>query len=85
LGDKGAKMDDDNVKKLAQELVNSGEKSFSKTFTLSESDDVVVVIAIRTSRNDGESMKKFSESIIRKAVAGPSGQPCPLCGGSGKR
>ncbi len=77
-------MDDDNVKKLAQELYNSGDKSFSKTFTIPESDDVIVVIAVRTSRRGEESMKKFSESIIRKAVAGPSGQPCPLCGGSGK-
>ena len=77
-------MDEDNVKKLAQELVNSSEKSFSKTFTISESEDVVIVIAIRTSKREGESIKKFSESIIRKAVAGPAGQPCPLCGGSGK-
>ena len=77
-------MDDDNVKKLAQELYNSGDKNFSKTFTIPESDDVIVVIAVRTNKRGEETIKKLSEGIIRKAVAGPSGQPCPACGGSGR-
>jgi len=77
-------MDDATVKNLAQEFLSSGETSFSKTFTISESDDVIVFIAIRKNKRGRELVKRFSESIITKAVAGPYGQPCPMCNGSGK-
>jgi adenosylmethionine-8-amino-7-oxononanoate aminotransferase len=81
-------MDDTSARELAEELLKSTETSFSKTFTITnqgqESSEVIVVIAIQTNKRDGESLKKLSESIITKAVAGPYGRPCPMCSGTGK-
>ncbi len=46
----------------------------------------VQVIAMRSDRPEDEDLRKAAETIreCTKAIAGPSGQPCPLCGGTGK-
>jgi metal-responsive CopG/Arc/MetJ family transcriptional regulator len=71
------------ARKLAQALLDSGERRHTKTFTITEGDrtsnEEVLIIAVR---GDDREIKRLSESI--KAVSGPSGTPCPMCNGTGK-
>jgi len=76
------------AKKLAQLLLESGDKSYIETFRVTrneeQTNEVVVVLAVQTTRQNEELLKKFKENFETKAVAYPSGQLCPMCGGSGK-
>lgn len=83
-------MDNNEAKALAQAFLNSGESRYKETFTITQSGqdsgEVIVIVALRTNRRGSEllekAMIKLSESY--KAVAGPAGLPCPVCGGSGR-
>lgn len=77
---------DIKAKELAQALLNSGESSYTTTFNITEhdrrSDEVIVVVAIRTGDKGEKAVKRLTEAV--KAVSGPSGIPCPMCNGSGR-
>lgn len=78
---------DEEAKKLAQAFADSSERIYEKTYTIKggSDDDVIVLVVVRTHKRGEGAIKKLSESnFIRKAVAGPAGVPCPLCGGTGK-
>ena len=88
--DKDAKKSSDELaKELAQGLIDSSEKRYQKVFIVTRQDEpvddqVVVVIAVQTNRNGAAMSRKLSEPLVIKAVAGPSGQICPVCNGTGK-
>jgi|GEM_PF-3600722 len=78
----------DEAKKLVQALIDSGEIEFHETYTLTRdgknTGNYVFVLVVKTDAEGNTRLKEVTEFSVHKAVAGPKGVPCPLCGGSGK-
>lgn len=81
-------MDQERAKSIAQELLNSrqltDQVSFNVTSNDRETGKVIVVVAIKTDRRGEETLKKLTENIVTKSVAGPKGVVCPVCNGTGR-
>lgn len=79
----------DEAEKLVDALLASKEKEYHKTYYLTNAKgertgEYVFVLVVRTDEEGTKRLKEYTEFSVHKAVAGPKGVPCPLCGGSGK-
>jgi hypothetical protein len=76
---------DTEAQQLAQALLNSGESSYTETFSITKKDEPtgeeIVIIALKI-RQGALVVKSLTESI--KAIVNPSGQICPMCQGTGR-
>ena len=80
---------EDEAKKLVQALIEAGKDEYHNTYYLTNqkgerTGKYVFVMVVKTDEEGKERLKEVTEFSVHKAVAGPKGVPCPLCGGSGK-
>ena len=72
---------------LVDAFIASKQKEYSKSYQLTRdgepTGEKVLVLVIRTTPQGEKALKEFSVRV-QKAVAGPKGMPCPMCGGTGK-
>ena len=79
------------MEKEAEQLVNallaSGKKEYQISFELKQketfSDEKYIVPVLKTNSQGEKAIKEFTINI-QKAVAGPKGNTCPVCGGTGR-
>jgi len=78
------------MKEIARQLVNklleSEEKEYHIVYNITNqkgepTGKKVMVLVVNTTPEKIESLKEFA---IHKAVAGPKGEPCPHCNGTGR-
>jgi hypothetical protein len=70
---------DEKAKVLAQALLDAGRTSYIETYTVEGTDDRIVVIVQRVDAKRERALRE-----VTKAVAGPWGEPCPCCSGTGR-
>jgi len=79
---------DELARKLAQELLDSGKDLYREQYPVTrnqqKTEEVIVVIAIKTDRRGEQILKEMAEHFETKAVAGPKGNVCPVCNGTGR-
>lgn len=72
---------------LVDAFLKSKQKEFSKSYNLTRDGELtgekVLVLVIKTTPQGEKALKEFSVGV-QKAVAGPKGMACPMCGGTGK-
>ncbi len=72
---------------LADAFIASKQKEYSISYKLTRDGEAtgekVLVLVIRTTPQGEKALKEFSVGV-QKAVAGPKGMSCPMCGGTGK-
>jgi len=77
---------DKEAKQLGDAFIASGEKVYSKSYILTRNEEPtgekVLVLVLRTNPQGEKALKEFAVGI-QKAVAGPKGMQCPMCGGTG--
>lgn len=66
-------------KELAQQLTNSNKKIHSASYTITDSDEAIVIIAVEVPQRRKDETKR----IMTKMATQPIGSPCPKCNGSG--
>jgi hypothetical protein len=77
-------MDQTAAKKLAQDFYNAGLRSDQETFTITGSQEQIVVTITRTdSKPIEEGLMRLSKSAGSISPYG-SGQVCGACGGTGR-
>ncbi len=78
--------------KIAEQLVDaflaSKQNKYTKSYKLIQKNkeptgENILVLVIKTTPQGEKAIKEFSVGL-QKAVAGPKGMACPMCGGSGK-
>ena len=78
---------DKEAGKLVDAFIASGEAEYSKSYILTRNEEPtgekVLVLVLRTNPQGEKALKEFAVGI-QKAVAGPKGMQCPMCGGTGK-
>lgn len=76
------------AKKLAQELLNSEKDLFREQYSVTRKEqrtgEVIVVIAVKTDQRGEQILKEMADHFETKAVAGPKGNVCPVCNGTGR-
>jgi hypothetical protein len=69
------------AKALAQQLVTDGESLHEDEFSIENSNDKIVVVAIRVRQStDVAAIKSFATKMATQ----PYGKPCSCCSGSGR-
>lgn len=78
---------DKEAEQLVDAFIDSGKKEYSKSYILTRNEEPtgekVLVLVLRTNPQGEKAIKEFAVGI-QKAVAGPKGMQCPMCGGTGK-
>jgi len=70
---------EEKAKALAQALLDQGETSYEQVYTVKGTNDRIVVVVRRVDEKRAVLLRKAT-----KAIAGPWGEPCPCCNGTGR-
>lgn len=78
---------DKEAKQLVDAFLASRESEYSESYVITRdgkpTGEKVFLLVIRTTPQGEKALKEYSVGV-QKAVAGPKGLPCPVCGGTGK-
>lgn len=74
----------DKARELAQTMVNQGASLVDDSWGIEDTDDAIIVIAMRLPKKSEKRLRANYKSIPDLIATLPSGNTCPTCGGSGK-
>jgi len=75
---------DDEAKQLAKALFDNKESLYTQVYTVPDAEgDRILIIAMRTKRSRVATVQK-SMVRLNEVVAGPFGDICSCCNGTGK-